>query len=392
MSGPDSAGAKSWRRHWIAALYALIALVVAVLRFAPGRHNVFLIFRSSFFNLLAGANLYATNLKQHLDHFRYSPTFALLFAPFAVPPVNAGIVLWCLVNFFALFLALRALLPDRQARLVQLLVLVDLARSSENCQSNGIIAALMIAAFLAYERSWTWRGAWAVTGGAAIKIFPLGAGLFALLRPFRARALLALAAAGIVLVLLPLPIIGPHLLLQEYRWWLGNESGEVFKPMYSVMDLMDAWTGTYWRRWPIQLAGLAVMLAPLALRRDAWGQLDFRRRVLCSLLCFSVLFNHGAESPSYVISTAGIAIWYASGPRDVRHGVLLALTLLLVTVATSDLVPDLWRARVLNPSRAKVVPVLAAWLLMQWELLRFGGGSAGAKIGQHEVAAREALA
>jgi hypothetical protein len=60
-------------------------------------------------------------------------------------------------------------------------------------------------------------------------------------------------------------------------------------------------------------------------------------------------------------------------------------------VATTDLVPDLWRARVLNPSRAKVVPVLAAWLLMQWELLRFGG-SGGAKVGQDEVAARQSLA
>jgi Glycosyltransferase family 87 len=392
MSDSVSRARLAWRRWWLAGLYALLALVVAAQRYTLNKHNVYLILRTSFFNLLHHVNLYAQHPAAHVDFFRYSPTFALAFGPLAVLPIWLGVALWCLINFFALYVAVHRLLPEKQARLVLILVLGDLIRSMQSTQSNALIVALMIAAFLSYERDHPWRGAWAVMAGAAIKIFPAGAGLFALLRPGRRRALLALAVAGAVLVLLPLPITGPHLLLQQYRWWLGNEQGELYKSMYSVMDLLDAWTGVYWRRWPIQAAGLALTLLPVVLRRDAWAAPDFRRRVLCSLLCFSVLFNHGAEAPSFVISTAGIAIWYATGPRDVQHGVLLILTLLLVTAATSDVVPDLWRARVLEPGRIKVLPVLAAWIAMQVELLRFGRASGGAKVDQGQIAPGQSLA
>jgi hypothetical protein len=348
--------------------------VVAIQRYTLHKHNVFLIFRWSFHNLLAGVNLYAAHPGQHNDYFRYSPTFALAFGPLALLPVFPGLLLWCLLNFFALYFAVHRLLPRAQAQLVLILVLGDLIRSMQSCQSNALLTAAMIAAFVAYEGDHPWRGAWAVTAGAAVKIFPAGAGLFALLRPGRARALAAIAAAGLVLLLLPLVVIGPALLLQQYHWWLAGEAAKVYKTMYSVMDLVDAWSGRFWPRWPMQLAGLVLFLVPVALRRDAWGDITFRRTLLCSLLCFSVLFNHGAEAPSYVIATTGIAVWYASGPRDTRHGVLLVLTLLLVTVATSDAVPNLWRERLLDPARMKVVPVLLCWLVMQWELLRFGSG------------------
>jgi len=381
-----------WRRHWLLAVYVLLPLAVAAQRYLLGKHTVFLILRSSFANLLHGVNLYAAHPEAYRDFFRYSPTFALLFGPLAVLPVPAGLALWCLINFLALYAAVSRLLPEKQARLVLILALGEVIRSTQYSQSNALVTALMIAAFVSYERDRPWRGAWAVASGAAIKVFPAGAGLFALLRPGRARALAALALAAAVLVLLPLPITGPHLLLQQYAWWVAHERAEIYKSMFSAMDLMDAWTGVYWRRWPVQLAGLLVTLAPVVLRKNVWGEQGFRRHVLCSLLCFSVLFNHGAEGPSYVVAVTGITIWYAIGPRHVVHGVLLILTLLLVTVASSDLVPALWRARVLNPARLMVVPVLASWIWMQIELLRFGRASGGAKVGEHEVPPGQALA
>ena len=381
-----------WRRYWLAVLYALAAVVVAAQRLTLHKHNVFLIFRSSFYNLLEGANLYAAHPSQHADFYRYSPMFALAFGPIALLPVSLGFVLWCLINFFALYVAVHRVLPWKQAQLVLILVLGDLIRSMQSCQSNALITALMIAAFLAYERDQKWRGAWAVTAGAAIKLFPAVAGLFALLRPGRVKALTALAVASVLIVLVPMVVVGPHVLLQEYKWWFANEQGEVYKTMYSVMDLVDAWTGTYWRRWPIQCAGLAGLLIPILIRRDAWGDAAFRRLILCSLLCFSVLFNHGAETPSYIIALTGIGIWYAAGPRETMHGVLMILTLLFVTVAASDLVPGLWRDRLLDPAKIKVVPVLAAWLVMQVELLRFARASGRAKVDQSQIAIGEALA
>src|SRR3989475_2132460 len=69
-----------------------------------------------------------------------------------------------------------------------------------------------------------------------------------------------------------------------------------------------------WPNWPLQAAGPPRLLLPVALRPDRWASLEFRRLFLCSLLVYSVLFNHASESPSFVVAYAGIVIWYVSSP------------------------------------------------------------------------------
>src|SRR5207245_443496 len=124
-------------------------------------------------------NPYAAHPDQYVDFFRYSPAFAVAFAPFALVPEWLGLLAWNLVNALGLYWAVRRLLPRPQAQLVLMVVLGDIARTMQSCQSNGLITALMIAAYLAYSGERLWRGALAVTAGAAIKIFPAGAALFA---------------------------------------------------------------------------------------------------------------------------------------------------------------------------------------------------------------------
>jgi len=360
----------------------VVALIVAAQRLLPGKHNVYLIFRYAFFNLLAGVNLYAPHHAQYLDLYRYSPSFALAFGPLAVLPLALGIAGWCALNYFALYAAVRRLLPDRQATLVLLLILLDLTTSVQNSQSNPLVAALIIAAFLAYEHGHAWRGAWAVAAGTAVKIFPAGAAVFGLLHGPRARsrALVAGVVVFAIVAVLPLPVTGPAALWHQYAWWIGEEGAKFYKPSYSVMGLLDAWTGRTWPPLPIELTGVAALLLPLALRRDAWDDAALRRLFLCSLLCFSVLFNHAAESPSYIIAITGIAVWYAAGPRLPYQRILLILTLLLVT-AQGDLIPGSWKDLVLTPARARVIPVLAAWIAMQVEVLRWRRTPAGAASG-----------
>jgi hypothetical protein len=374
MPTRDTAGAAAAgfvKRHWLVGLYTLLAAGVSAQRLLLHKENNFRIFRSAFHNLMSGLNLYAGHPDQYFDFFRYSPTFALAFGPFAIPPAWLGLVMWNTFNALVLLWAVRRLLPRAQAQLVLLLILGDLARSMQSCESNALVTALMIAAFLAYEGGRLWRGALAVAAGAAVKLFPFGAVLFALLRRDRWRAFGLVAAATVVLFLvLPAALVGPHDLLSQYGRWAWQERAETFKPMYSVMDLLDAWTGYYGPRLPVQLAGLAVLLSPLALRRRAREDAQWRLALLGSLLVFSVLFNYGAEPPSFVISTTGIAIWYVAGRRTRTQGVLVLLTLALVTGEGIGLWPREIRHGWMDESRIRVIPVLAAWIAMQVDLLR----------------------
>jgi Glycosyltransferase family 87 len=371
LSGRLAAAAGFLRRHWLFGLYVLVAVGVTVQRLVLHKENVFRIFASASRNMLAGQNPYAAHPDQYFDFFRYSPAFAVAFTPFALVPEWLGLAAWNLVNALSLYWAVRRLLPRTQAQLVLLLVLGDLARTMQSCQSNGLVTALMIAAFVAYSGERLWRGAFAVAAGTAIKIFPLGAALFALLRRDRWRALGMLAAALAALALFPVVFVGPHDLLLQYARWAAQEHAETFKPMYSVMDLLDVWTGYYGPRLPIQLAGLALLLLPVALR---WGLRDdpaWRLTLLCSLLVFSVLFNYGAEPPSFVIATTGIAVWYAAGRRTKLQGVLLGLTLVLVTGTGLGILPQTIHNELTEAAKLRVIPIVAAWIAIQWDLLNW---------------------
>src|SRR5437660_991126 len=73
-------------RRSIFALYLASAVFVTVQQGVVGRSNNFKVFRAAAVNLLAHRDLYAAHPDQHFDFYKYSPTFALLFAPFAALP------------------------------------------------------------------------------------------------------------------------------------------------------------------------------------------------------------------------------------------------------------------------------------------------------------------
>src|SRR5262245_2862431 len=92
---------------WVAAVLVVSAQVTVY------RHANFEIFRPSWHNLLAGKNLYASY--PPLDVFIYTPTFAVLFAPFALLPLWLGILLWNAANAGALYWGLGRALEPREA-------------------------------------------------------------------------------------------------------------------------------------------------------------------------------------------------------------------------------------------------------------------------------------
>ncbi|HEX6533627.1 MAG TPA: glycosyltransferase family 87 protein [Gemmatimonadaceae bacterium] len=337
------------------ALYLATALLAALQR-ALSRHAhwTYPVFRESFRHLMSGQSLYAHYPAQGYDLFKYSPTFALLFAPFALVPFAAGLVAWDAINALAIWSALDRLLPPRDATIAALLIYPEVLVAAQASQSNALVSALIILAFVALERDRSLGAAVAVGLGTAIKIFPIAAISLAIPRRRRARLAIAALGAGLALLALPLLVAPPHVLLGEYRQWLGVERVDALDRGASVMGLIARVVPGRWPDWPVQLAGTGVLLLPVVLRRDRWGDPAFRLEYLCSLLVYVVIFNHQAERPSYVIAATGIAIWWVRSARELWRTVLLALSLVGLGAA----------------------PCLAAWLVMQGELA--AGSSRGA--------------
>ena len=138
----------------------------------------------------------------------------------------------------------------------------------------------------------------------------------------RAAGIFAVCAAA--LVLLPLVVTSPSMLVSQYEWWRALESVDALALGASVMRVLHDGFGASLPNWPVQLAGVLVLLVPLRYRAR-WTDPHVRRAYLASLLVFVVIFNHQAERPSFVIAATGVAIWFVQSPRDVTR---LALALL----------------------------------------------------------------
>ena len=132
--------------------------------------------------------------------------------------------------------------------------------------------------------------------------------------------MIALTLAAAVLGALPLLVIEHNELLRQYRWWSDIERNNAQDLMFglSLMRQFRDWWEVGWPNWSVQAIGTMVFLAPLALRRDRWGDEPFREGRLCSLLIFVTIFNHQAERQSFVIAATGCAIWFVGNRRGTR--------------------------------------------------------------------------
>lgn len=398
-----------WRR-WLLALFVASIAVVAVQKGFVMRagtlhgflrpDNNFAIFRAAFGHLASGRDLYAPSPGEYSDLYKYSPTFALLFAPLAALPLPLSVLAWGALNTLLLWWAVSRVLPERQSTVALALIYLEALRSMQRMQSNGLVTALVLLAFVALERRRQLGAAAAIGVGTMVKIFPLAALALAVPHPRRRRFALLFIGVMAALVALPLLVTSPHALAAQYRsWWSlllqdahstgGSGGGGLYG---GVMQQLRLWLGVRWANWPVQLVGTVILLLPLALRPDAWRDPDFRLRMLCSLLVYLVIFNHQSESPSFVIAMTGVAIWYVATPRSRLHGALVVLAILLVSLSSTELVPHAWQRAVFVPYKLKTVPCVLAWLAMEWELLGLGPrrSTERAKGDELDVAAGEA--
>src|SRR5260370_2340978 len=160
-------------RRLLLALYLARAALVTVQQAILGHSNNLSIFRAASLDLFAGRDLYAGHPEQHLDFYKYSPTFALLFAPLAYLPFALAFLCWALLNGLLLWYALDRLLPEREATVALALLYLEVLLALQYGQSNALVAALMDLPFIAFEGRRQRCAALSITRRAALQPFPV---------------------------------------------------------------------------------------------------------------------------------------------------------------------------------------------------------------------------
>lgn len=337
----------------------------------------YVIFRNAFAHLVQELNPYAPYPAEQWDLYKYSPAFAVVMGPFGFLPDAVGLTLWNLLNALPLLWAMLHLpvLDARRRHWVGWFVLLELLISLQNSQSNGLMAAFVLLAWIAIERSSARAAAGWVAAGGFLKIFGFLAALPALVYP-RRGALIGWGIAWTLLLLaLPLAVVGPEQLARVYGWWLELLRADHEASVgLSVMGWLQTWFGWQPPKLAVVLVGGVLLLwSTWAVwrRRNPGGlpPAQARAYLWASVLLWMVLFNHKAESPTFIIALCGVAIWYWSTPHPERWmQVLVWLAFIMASLSPSDLFPPAVRTNFVQPYVLKAVPCIFIWLALTAQL------------------------
>ncbi|HET6254299.1 MAG TPA: glycosyltransferase family 87 protein [Puia sp.] len=370
----------------IAVIAAAQGLLAGPKVYVPGGrpyidYNNFRIFKFSFYHLIQGKDIYQLFPDDHWDLYKYSPGFALCFGLLSWMPDPVGLLLWNLINSLCLFAGVRLLpgLNDEKKAWILLLCLLEMLLSIQNTQSNGLMAGLTVLGFALAERRNYLLSTLCIVFSFYIKIYGALAFIFYLWYPDKWKAAAWSILWMVVFAILPLLAVSGHQLLFLYQSWLhlllNDRSASIG---LSVMGLLESWFHLAGIKNIVTLAGAMLFLTPL-LRWRLYRDLSFRLLYLASTLIWMVIFNHKAESPTFIIVMAGIGIWYCSRERGRLDLVLLILSFLLICMSVSDLVPSGIRNGFIRPYGIKAVMAIVIWGKIVYEQLTMPNQIAVAK-------------
>jgi len=389
-------------RRTILVIYIVLAIIASVQMIAPGKHmftlvgterhkndialnpailhifegkeytdyNNYVLFRQSHFHLLSGKDLYTFYPDEQWDLYKYSPTFALLFGALAYLPDMVGLPLWNILNALALFAALWMLpFKNRDKSLLLWFVLLELLTSMQNAQSNGLLAGLMIAAYGCLQRGKAqWATLWLVMA-AFIKVYgAIGFCLF-LFYPDKIKFIVYSIIWTIIFLVLPLLVTPYHTLIAQYQSWihiLGADEAASYG--LSVMGWLHSWFGLNSGKNLVMLLGVLIFLFPLV-RWKLYSNDVFRIQMLASMLIWVIIFNHKAESPTFIIAVAGVGIWYFLHPKQNWRTIMLWIVFVGTCLTPSDIFPRWLKTNVFVPYAIKAVPCIIMWCIISIELL-----------------------
>lgn len=335
-------------------------------------YNNYIIFKQSFFHLIQNKDLYILYPQEYWDLYKYSPTFALMMAPIAYLPDGLGLFVWNFINAFVLFYALWQL-PGQDSKkflLILAFMIVELFTSLQNSQSNGLMAGLMILAFNHLDKKQIIWASLCIVLTVVIKIFGLVAFAIFIFYPNKLKSAIYTIAWTSLLLLVPILIIAPTQLVFLYKSWLNMlQNDHSISYGYSVAGWLYSWFGIETKGLSL-LLGAILLLVPLIFIKNYKDQ-KFRLLYLASLLIWVVIFNHKAESPTFIIAIAGVAIWGFYTNKGWLNIALLCFAALFTILSPTDIFPRSLRQSFVEPYVMKAVPCILIWFKITWELLTF---------------------
>lgn len=366
----------------IVAIYILFALAASIQSLIGtktyhdggivyNRYNNYTIFEKSFDHLKNNQDLYILYPEEHWDLYKYTPSFSVFFATFNILPDWLGLSLWNLLNAIVLLLAIYYLprLSMYQKGLILLIVLIELMTSMQNEQSNALIAGLIVWSFGLLEKNKSLWATLCVVFAMFIKLFGLvGFAIFLFYPKKWKSAIYALFWTGVLLIL-PLLFVDFEQytkLFSSYLNLLTNDHDASYG--YSVMGWLHSWLSIELNKNLIVAIGVAIFLLPFY-KINLYKEFMFKYLAVSSILIWIVIFNHKAESPTFIIAMTGVALWFVQSEKNILNIILFVSAFILTTLSPTDIFPKYLREEFVKPYTLKAFPCILIWIKIIFDMI-----------------------
>jgi hypothetical protein len=90
------------------------------------------------------------------------------------------------------------------------------------------------------------------------------------------------------------------------------------------------------------------------------------------IFVWMVIFNHKAESPTFIIAMAGVAMGYISLAEKSRSVIWLTwIAVIFTSLSTTDIFPQIIQREISIPYAIKVLPCLIFYFFVFFKLLTY---------------------
>lgn len=168
----------------------------------------------------------------------------------------------------------------------------------------------------------------------------------------------------VLLFFLPLVVISYDELIAQYLNWatlLQQDSTKYYN--LSVMGVIQKWTKFNPNLFLSISIGVLLFLSPFIIRSKEIIKNkinpDFKKLTLVLVLLWVIVFNHMAESSTFIIAMCGIAVWAFRETPSKSTIIILVLAIIFTSVLQTDIIPKEIRSKVTNPLKLKALfPIL----------------------------------
>ncbi len=352
-------------------LWLLILPVAAMTKSS----NNFMIFRQVFWHTIHQLPLYTAYPAEYADVNHYGIFFSTIVAPFALPPVWLGMLLWLIALSALLYIAIRNL-PQANTLFIYWFCANELLTALYLQQFNIAIAASLLFSFIFIEKEKDVWAAFFIMLGTFVKLYSIAGLAFFFFSKHKTKFTISLAGWSVVFFVLPMLLSSPDYVLGQYTDWLRVLSEKNQENMFalhqniSLLGMVRKISGiaTYSDLWLIG-PGIVLFLLPY-LRFKQYANLAFRYFILASALLFIVLFSTGSESSGYITALIGVCIWYTAAPwkRNKWDLALVIFVFIITSLSPTDIFPHFIRKALIKPYALKALPCVMVWLQICYEL------------------------